>query len=663
MALGAAAAGIGIAVNAHAESRTFEVTLAGGITTVVTVDVPPGTPVDQITLPGIDTQVVSVREQTAQPAAQSRPAHRQSPRRHHHLRHHRRPRHAPRPFVERTAPEPVSGTRPGPAAPADVAPTPRAPGYTLSLPGPTPIGVPNFFIEHFRIPPFLLPIYQAAGIQYGVRWEVLAAINEIETDYGRNTSTSTAGAVGWMQFMPATWKRYGVDANGDGIRDPYNPVDAIFAAGRYLKAAGAATDVRRAVFAYNHAGWYVDSVLLRARLIAGLPPDLVGSLTGLAEGRFPVRARAVYAKPPGPAISIFAKPGSPAVAVQDGRIVAMGSDQRRGRYVVLRDAYGNTYSYAGLGLLAHSRPVAPHTTRAGRVRQTIIRGGAGHERLFAHPPHRVRHGRSAPLRTGSRVVAGTVLGRLGITQAGTSSHLRFRIRPAGKQAPYIDPKPILDGWKLLEATSIYRAGGRNALLGDNPSIGRILLMSKLQLEQRVLNDPHVSIYSCGRDDIRSGRIDRRVLAVIEFLVANGLDPAISALECGHSLYTSSGNISEHSTGDAVDIAAINGIPILGHQGSGSITDIAIRRLLALQGTMKPHQIISLMTFEGSDNTLALPDHDDHIHVGFHPLYGSPAGRMEGETYGSLAPKQWTLLLRRLATIENPDLPSEQGGDR
>ena len=100
------------------------------------------------------------------------------------------------------------------------------------------LGVPNFVIRKFRVPVFLLPIYQAAGIQYGVRWEVLAAINEIETDYGRNLNVSSAGALGWMQFIPSSWRAYGVDANKDGKKDPYNPVDAIFAAGRYLKAAG-----------------------------------------------------------------------------------------------------------------------------------------------------------------------------------------------------------------------------------------------------------------------------------------------------------------------------------------------------------------------------------------------------------------------------------------
>ena len=160
---------------------------------------------------------------------------------------------------------------PAPIERADGSPTTANPTYSLATPGPAAIGVPNFFIDKFRIPPFLLPIYQAAGIQYGVRWEVLAAINEIETDYGRNLNISSAGALGWMQFMPATWDAYGVDANRDGLKDPFNPVDAIFAAARYLRAAGAEQDLRRAIFAYNHADWYVDSVLMRARVIGGLP--------------------------------------------------------------------------------------------------------------------------------------------------------------------------------------------------------------------------------------------------------------------------------------------------------------------------------------------------------------------------------------------------------
>src|SRR6185503_8752314 len=116
-----------------------------------------------------------------------------------------------------------------------------------------------------------------------------------ETDYGRNLNVSSAGALGWMQFIPSSWRMYGTDANSDGEKDPYNPVDAIFAAARYLKAAGADDNLRRAIFAYNHADWYVDSVILRARLISGLPADLVGPLTWLTQGHFPVHARARYA--------------------------------------------------------------------------------------------------------------------------------------------------------------------------------------------------------------------------------------------------------------------------------------------------------------------------------------------------------------------------------
>jgi len=64
-----------------------------------------------------------------------------------------------------------------------------------------------------------------------------------------------------MQFMPSTWVRWGVDANGDGVADPWNPTDAVFSAARYLAAAGGSTDLYRGVYAYNHADWYVREVL------------------------------------------------------------------------------------------------------------------------------------------------------------------------------------------------------------------------------------------------------------------------------------------------------------------------------------------------------------------------------------------------------------------
>ena len=135
------------------------------------------------------------------------------------------------------------------------------------------------------------------------------------------------------------------------------------------------------------------------------------------------------------------------------------------------------------------------------------------------------------------MLGGTIIGRIGKTDA-RAPHLLFEIRPAGRGAPRIDPKPILDGWKLLESTAIYRAAGKNPFFGadaEDPSIGQIMLMSKEALGRRVLADPRIQIYACGRADIRGGRIDRRVLATLEFLAASGLKPTVSALKCGHSL--------------------------------------------------------------------------------------------------------------------------------
>jgi soluble lytic murein transglycosylase-like protein len=119
----------------------------------------------------------------------------------------------------------------------------------------------------------LVGIYRNAGYQYGIDWRILAAINRVETNLGQNTHVSSAGAVGWMQFMPSTWRRWGTDASGDGVADPYDPQDAIFSAARYLDAAGARKDLRRAIFAYNHADWYVNEILS----IAASLPDSYGS--------------------------------------------------------------------------------------------------------------------------------------------------------------------------------------------------------------------------------------------------------------------------------------------------------------------------------------------------------------------------------------------------
>lgn len=124
-----------------------------------------------------------------------------------------------------------------------------------------------------EVPKELAPVYQQASAKYklGQRGPaILASINFNETSFGTNMNNTTgSGAEGWMMFMPETWASWGVDANGDGVKDPFNPEDAIFAAARYLHDSGAPGDWREAIFAYNHADWYVERILEDAARFAG----------------------------------------------------------------------------------------------------------------------------------------------------------------------------------------------------------------------------------------------------------------------------------------------------------------------------------------------------------------------------------------------------------
>ena len=104
-------------------------------------------------------------------------------------------------------------------------------------------------------------IYAAAEERSGVQWEVLAAVNLVESSFGRLRNKSTAGAQGPMQFIPSTWRQYGM---GGDIEDPR---DAILGAANYLAASGAPGDPRRALFAYNNSDAYVLGVLRHARAI------------------------------------------------------------------------------------------------------------------------------------------------------------------------------------------------------------------------------------------------------------------------------------------------------------------------------------------------------------------------------------------------------------
>jgi soluble lytic murein transglycosylase-like protein len=658
-------------------------------------------------------------------------------------------------------------------------------------------------LSFYRIPLFLLPIYQAAAVQYGVPWQILAAINEIETDYGSDQSVSTAGAVGWMQFMPATWLQYGVDALNAGYADPYNPVDAIFAAARYLRAAGAESNLRGAILAYNHSEEYADSVLLRAKLIATYPKSVIATLTGLVDARLPVTGKRVAwgpllsavpsssatanaarapseaasaagpatlpsatpgsTAPPSPAVAaalatgkagaearpqfvdLMSSPNAAVVAVQDGRIVQLGSSRKLGKYVILRDVYGDVFTYAGLGSIAPTyrlpkalgatakAPVAqpaeghepapaqpasagrqlPLTLRvktpakpdssevaAARSAQEASSSGAeatpaatGKVRLFAHPGNpdalaaaRVARERSTraglhasgvdrplPLRRGSVIAQGTVLGHVRVPLGAKDGHLRFAVRPAGDSRT-IDPQAILENWMQLD-TALHPQGAKGdpSLLGATASA--VFLLSKSDLEREILSDPGIVMSACSRHEVAAGAIDKRVLAVLGFLSRSGLKPTVAALRCGAGAYAVSGYVSSAHIGDGLAISQINGIPIAGHQGAGSITDTTIRTLLTLQGEFVPRQIVSLMRYPGAPSTLARADHGGYIEVVFSPAAKRGAAAKVTATKarttaahsasadqtapspvvvsGDLSAAQWDTLITRVAGLSAP----------
>jgi membrane-bound lytic murein transglycosylase B len=107
--------------------------------------------------------------------------------------------------------------------------------------------------------PKLLSYYRDAQRRFGVPWSVLGAVNFVESAFGKLRSASAAGAQGPMQFMPATWRAYGL---GGDVHDPH---DAIVGAANYLRASGGRHDIRRALHAYNPSPTYVDAVLRYAR--------------------------------------------------------------------------------------------------------------------------------------------------------------------------------------------------------------------------------------------------------------------------------------------------------------------------------------------------------------------------------------------------------------
>jgi hypothetical protein len=263
------------------------------------------------------------------------------------------------------------------------------------------------------------------------------------------------------------------------------------------------------------------------------------------------------------------------------------------------------------------------------------------------------------LAPGVQVIAGTVLGHVGPetgadgTTAAAPSHIIFQIRPAGLDAPLIDPKPILDGWVALAGTAIFRAKGENPFLATSPTVGQVLLESKQQLEPQVLHGGGVKLGTCARQDVQEGRVEERVLAMLEYLAVSGLKPTVSGLPCAPKTPAAlAANAADSASSEAVSITAVNGIPIAGHQGQGTIADETVRKLLMLQGLSRPEQIVSLMSYPGAVRAITSPSAADAIHVSF-AAPNTRAGHAASLFNSGLTPSEWIALVDRLGEIPDP----------
>jgi hypothetical protein len=256
------------------------------------------------------------------------------------------------------------------------------------------------------IPPVMLALYQqAAPTCPGLPWTILAGIGKEETNHGRNVAVSSAGAQGVMQFMPATFAKYAVDGNHDGTVDINDPVDSVFSSAHYLCANGAGDPNRLydAIYAYNHADWYVQAVLADAARYASLPVS--GSIASVGSYALPLNPQ-ILAKDPAmmlrphhdfPAVDLPVPVGTPVYAVTAGTITP--SNGTCGNGLLLHGADGFTYQYC--------------------------------------------HGSQYVLPAGSAVTPGELILLSGNTGASTGPHLHFGIMQGGRN---LCPQQELQAW-------------------------------------------------------------------------------------------------------------------------------------------------------------------------------------------------------------------------
>jgi membrane-bound lytic murein transglycosylase B len=452
------------------------------------------------------------------------------------------------------AEEPEDGASEAPSAP---------PSFSIPL-------LPGSSCAPAGVPAILVPVYQRASNAYGLGPQgaaVLAAINGIETAFGTNLNVSSAGAVGWMQFMPETWSGYGVDANGDGVADPFNPEDAIFAAASYLRASGAPTDWYTAVFAYNHADWYVAEVLANAQCYGQLSGAIGGALELTPKLKVLTcdTAKAWRKRVPAEYLDAFE---SAAARYDLGRrgvwalaaVARLESDFGRGmskaelrRHGALGQVGSEWKSYAvdgdGDGRIRHEDPADSAATLA----RMIWSQGGLNAGLFEH------------------------------------NHAKWYVDAVLADADRIEGKCEVStvDWALALPNAVLAP-----INWDN-----LTLSNELE-----------------KQDLDSGAIDPRIVGLLG-AITQSHQITISALRSDHSELATSGNVSNHFYGRAMDIAVVDGVSCTDTAPTAPCAELATT-LSQLPAPAMPTELIYCFDVDGPGPAFARSDHCDHVHAGY-----------------------------------------------
>jgi len=469
-------------------------------------------------------------------------------------------------------PGPSGGTDPEKAPPPQTEPTPEPEPDAPSADAVPPVGafeipsVPGPSCSPAAVPPPLIPIYQRAAVAYGLGPQgaaVLAGINEIETAFGTNLNVSSAGAMGWMQFIPSSWEAYGVDASGDGVADPYNPEDAIFAAANYLSAAGMPEDTYGAIFAYNHADWYVADVLANAACYAG-----IGGVFSLTP-----QLRELDCE----------LPKAWREEVPDNYLRAF--EEAAARYGLGREgvwalaAIARLESNFGEGMSAEQlRRFGPLGLDGTEWRRYAVDGNEDG-----------RVNRAGP--ADSAATLARLIWSRGDLRAGVFSHNQasWYVEAVLAEAEELEgectTRPV--EWRLALPEAVIAP-----IEWDN-----LTLSNELELH-----------------DLTTGRVDPRIVGLIGAITQEH-QLTISSLRSDHSKHTVEGGISNHFYGRAMDIAAVDGVPCTDTSPAAPCAQLA-STLAYLPEPAHPSELIYCFDVDGPGPAFARADHCDHIHAAY-----------------------------------------------